>query len=302
MLALVIAEAVAVALLGVLVAGLLRSHADILKKLHDMGSSLDPVLDRSPGTLSSSISGNDPIGNLSAPNRSLGVAMDISGSTPTGESVVVGIAGSRSDTLLAFLSSGCSTCVELWRQFREGKVEELPGNPRIVVVARDSTEESPNALANLAPNNLKVVMSSRAWTDYGVPGAPYFIMIDGMNSSIVGEGSARSWGQIGDLVRQALIDKEPQSISPTLSSSANVHPSPTMERDAISRLKQGRLNGPQREARADAQLAAAGIGPGDASLFNRNIGEFPAADQPTPSNLHGLDISATTASTEDVRE
>ena len=35
---LVIAEAVAIALLGLLVAGLLRSHAEILRALHELGA------------------------------------------------------------------------------------------------------------------------------------------------------------------------------------------------------------------------------------------------------------------------
>src|SRR5688572_5684065 len=41
MLAIVIAEGVAIALLGVLVLGLLRSHALILKALHELGAGLE---------------------------------------------------------------------------------------------------------------------------------------------------------------------------------------------------------------------------------------------------------------------
>jgi len=35
-------EAVAIVLLGVLVFGLLRSHAEILRRLHSLGAGLDP--------------------------------------------------------------------------------------------------------------------------------------------------------------------------------------------------------------------------------------------------------------------
>ncbi len=44
MTALVVVEAVAIALLSLLVAGLLRSHAEILRSLHDFGVDLDPSL------------------------------------------------------------------------------------------------------------------------------------------------------------------------------------------------------------------------------------------------------------------
>jgi hypothetical protein len=40
-LAVVVAEGVAIALLGVLVAGLLRSHALILRSLHELGAGLE---------------------------------------------------------------------------------------------------------------------------------------------------------------------------------------------------------------------------------------------------------------------
>ena len=50
MLAAVIAEGVAIALLGVLVLGLLRSHALILKALHELGAGLE--LEKDAGTVS----------------------------------------------------------------------------------------------------------------------------------------------------------------------------------------------------------------------------------------------------------
>src|ERR1700761_1533483 len=42
MIGLVIAEAVAIALLALLVAGLLRSHAEILRSLHELGAGRQP--------------------------------------------------------------------------------------------------------------------------------------------------------------------------------------------------------------------------------------------------------------------
>jgi hypothetical protein len=49
MLVLVLLLTFVVLLLGILVAGLLRSHADILKALHDLGAGVgDPAIDGSP--------------------------------------------------------------------------------------------------------------------------------------------------------------------------------------------------------------------------------------------------------------
>ena len=55
MTALVVALAVAVVLLAVLVAGLLRSHAEILRALHELGAGLE--LDRADGPVDVTIDG-----------------------------------------------------------------------------------------------------------------------------------------------------------------------------------------------------------------------------------------------------
>ena len=59
MLAVVIAEGVAIVLLGVLVLGLLRSHALILKALHELGAGLE--LEKEAGTgVSTATTGGAP--------------------------------------------------------------------------------------------------------------------------------------------------------------------------------------------------------------------------------------------------
>jgi hypothetical protein len=97
-------------------------------------------------------------------------------------------------------------------------------------VARDAGEESPARLRELAPSSVDVVLSSDAWDAYAVPGSPYAVVI-GANGDIAGEGTAGSWEQLRSLVRQA-------------------------DADATA----------GREGRADAELRAAGILPGDPSL------------------------------------
>ena len=99
-------QAVAIALLTVLVVGLLRSHAEILRKLHELGAGLDP--DAAPGVTSP----------VPAPVRRTGATgFDVSGTTPTDEAVRIGVVGARQSTVLAFLSSGCLTCGSFWDTF-----------------------------------------------------------------------------------------------------------------------------------------------------------------------------------------
>ncbi|MCW2679055.1 MAG: hypothetical protein JWM62_456 [Frankiales bacterium] len=227
MTALVVALAVAVLLLAVLVAGLLRSHAEILKALHELGAGLE--LDRAEGPVDVTIDG------VRRPRRSSSAetADAVSGQTLEGEAVALSLT-TGTDTLLAFLSSGCTTCGAFWEAFAEQQVQ-VPGDARLVVVTKSLDEESASALAKRAPRHVPLVASSSAWEDFGVPGSPYFVYVDG-TGRIVGEGSAATWPAVATLMGQAHAD--------------DAH-------------RNGRLS---REGRDDAALAAAGIRPGDASL------------------------------------
>ncbi len=142
MTALVCIEAVAIVLLGVLVAGLLRSHAEILRALHRLGVGLDPA--ETAGASTSLVLGprpSDPGGGpphdpaLIAGHESAShhiVGHDIVGVDPWGAAVRVAVVDVRHDTLVAFLSTGCSTCRVFWdsvprRVVRPGS---RPGAPR----------------------------------------------------------------------------------------------------------------------------------------------------------------------------
>jgi hypothetical protein len=222
---LVTIEAVAIALLAVLVAGLLRSHAEILRALRDAGipTAHDADLSRTP----------PPVHRASG-----SAAHDVVGVTPGGESVVMGVVGAAHDTVLAFLTTGCITCAGFWRAFDEYGPDALSGSGRVVVVTRDHTEESESKVRELAPRRVPVVMSSRAWSDYGVPGAPYFVQVQGRSGRVLGEGTAAGWDQLTSLLGQATADRS----------------TPTARTDA------------EREARADRDLLAAGYQPGDPRL------------------------------------
>lgn len=230
MTAVVIAEGLAILLLSVLVLGLLRSHAEILRALHDLGAGVGESSRRSrvQGLTLDRHNGMTTAGD--------GGAHDVSGVTLDDAAVAVAVTGVRHDTLLAFLSSGCLTCAAFWQAFREGV--DPPGGARLVVVTQ--TEESESRLRTLAGSDLTVVMSSAAWEAYEVPGSPHFVYVHGPSGRVVGEGTGSSWPQVAGLLAQA-------------------------RDDAAARA--ARSADPRDNAqRVDAELHAAGIGPGHPSL------------------------------------
>jgi hypothetical protein len=226
---LVAVETVVLVLLSVLVAGLLRSHAEILRRLHTMGAGLDPDELASPVSLR-------PRGDLPH-SIGLGPAHDITGAGLRDAALQVPVVDVRHRTLLAFLSSGCLTCHAFWDAFRDESSLQLPDDVRVVVVTKDPDAESISSLRELAPPDLPVVLSSAAWTDYDVPGSPYFVLVDGVSGQVRGEGTGVSWPQVHSLLTQAGNDA------------------------AVA------LEDLATDVRIDRELLASGVGPGDPSLY-----------------------------------
>lgn len=194
MTALLVIEGLAILLLAALVVGLLRSHAEILRSLHQLGAGEETEHPRGFSTTPRPRMGSD------AP-------ADLAGETLRGSTVHVGVSGTDARTLLAFLSSGCSACVGLWSDLRADPTAGLEG-VRLVVVTKGPEDESRSRLEELAPAGATVVQTTQAWQDYGVPVTPYFVLIDGPTGEVVGEGSASSWGQVRSLMVQANADRE----------------------------------------------------------------------------------------------
>jgi hypothetical protein len=188
MTALVSVETILLVLMLVLVAGLLRSHAEILRRLETGGH----------GSASEQIP-RAPIRGEAAP------AFDVAGTSLDKHEVALAVTEVAHDTLLAFLSSGCLTCKGFWDEL--GRGVDVPGDARLVVVTRDGSHESPSKLRGLAAPDLTVVMSSASWDEYEVPMSPYFVYVDGASGKVAGEGSAQTWGQVASLVRDALVDR-----------------------------------------------------------------------------------------------
>jgi hypothetical protein len=263
-LAVVVAEGIALVLLGVLVLGLLRSHALILKALHELGAGLE-LEKQSAGTTHSDLRLQHAPSQREPSNFAEGVvangrpattrAHDIVGTTLAGASGSVTV--DRGRTLLAFLTSGCSVCQTFWDHFAAGATD-VPGNGGLAVVAKGPEEESPSALRGLAGKDLSVVQSSAAWTDYGIPGSPYFVYVE--DGVITGEGSATTWPQVRDLMAQAVADS-----GDARRSAGRTGPGALIG-DALGRGESDNA-GKDSVPRIDAELIAAGIRPGDPSLY-----------------------------------
>lgn len=254
MAALVVALALAVALLGVLVVGLLRSHAEILKALHDLGVNLEDGADHVPTRRSPAVSAHGPVRTVEGvpgpgDDGPLGEATDLSGTLPRGGAGHVAVVGVEHRTLLAFLSTGCGTCGIFWEALGDDPGRHLADpSTRIVVVTNGPEAESPAAVADLAPPELVTLMTSAAWADYGVPVSPYFVLVDGPSGQVVGEGAGTSWEQVTDLLGKAVADV----------AAARARP---VDRSLT------RMGGQDRADRVDRELQAAGIEPGDPSLY-----------------------------------
>lgn len=230
MLALVILEAVVILLLAVLVAGLLRSHAEILRSLHALGIE-DGTQRLAP-----------PRTGHSGPGRPAELAPEaITGVSPHGQVVSASLRGSRGHTLLAFLSTGCTTCRPFWKAFAQDLELPFP-DIRPVIVTAGPDRESPGELASMAPPNVLLIMSSEAWDAFRVPGTPYFQLV-APSGDVIGEGSAGTWPRLADLVRRAMGDKD--------------------HSDHLRRTTSERL------ADTDRELLAAGIEPGDSILYQK---------------------------------
>jgi hypothetical protein len=252
---LVAIETVVLVLLVVVVTGLLRSHATILRQLDELGAGVgDPAQRERTSPVDFRVRPGIP---EPADDPSFADAADLTGAGLRDEVVAVRVVGARNHTFLAFLSSSCTTCATFWEAFRDRDALRLPDGTRLVVVTKSPDEESVSSIASLAPPGVDLVMSSPAWEQYRVPGSPYFVFVDGPTGRIRGEGTGMSWEQVGNLLAQATGD-----LTFSLGDAGARVPKP--ESDA------------EREQRIDRELMAAGIFPGDASLYET---ADPAADE-----------------------
>jgi hypothetical protein len=259
--ALVVVLTFVVLLLGVLVAGLLRSHADILRSLHELGVGVgDPTAAAAATTAAVPVEmSNGPAG------MTLGLAPAIAGLTPSGDARAVSVNNSDRLTLLGFLSSGCHSCAGFWEALQQPDHLGLPDETRVVIVTKGPELEITPQVRALTSGQIPVLMSTEAWHDYQIPGSPFFVLVDGATGQKIGQGVASQIDQLVDLVRRAQSERQPSGVR---------RPAP----------RPG-LDGPAREVANDDALRAAGILPGDPSLYPRSLEDvFPYTVTGSPSS------------------
>ena len=218
-------------MLLVLVAGLLRSHAELLRRLGTRGargaSALGAGRARAQPRACAAPPGARSCGRHARRRRG-GAGFRRRGGTLT---------------LLAFLTTGCQTCAGFWESLAESR---LPAEVQTVIVTHGGDRERVSRVAALAPADVAVIMSSQAWLDYEVPGAPYFVLAE---RSVLGEGVASTWPALASLVGDAIAEEREAA-------AVNVRP----------RAGRRAARAPARARRIDATLAAGGIGPDHPSL------------------------------------
>ncbi|HEY5149226.1 MAG TPA: hypothetical protein VIJ23_05300 [Mycobacterium sp.] len=238
-------------ILSVLVVGLLRSYATVLARLHRLDGGLDEGVEapsvappfRTADGVAAPPTRNASAARSDADQSTWPPAHNLVGQGLSGEIVSVRAVGVPHDTVITFLSSGCTGCATFWSDLADGNGATALGGGRVVVVTKDPQEESVGRLLELRPAGVDLIMSSAAWSDYQVPGSPYVIVVDGRTGRVKGEGSGTSLRQVSGLMRQATGD--------VLASRAVSKPRADTE----------------REVDVDRALLAAGIGPGDPSLY-----------------------------------
>jgi hypothetical protein len=129
----------------------------------------------------------------------------------------------------------------LFWEWITGPFVEVEGRRyRVIVATLGSDEESPTRASALKNGDTEVVMSSSAWADYEVPGAPYFALVDPAEGRVIGEGSAPTIDALESFLADSSGDREWD------------------RRDRTDR---------DRETVVDEELRQAGIHPGDPRLY-----------------------------------
>lgn len=254
---------VVVAVLAVLVIGLLRAYATVLRRLHQLDGGVGDAVSAGAGVAPTPFRTLDTVPGPRASrddDAEWPVGHDISGVGLDGEILSVRVVGVPRDTVLLFLSSGCSGCAVFFADLAARTVA-LPPAARLLVVAHDAAEESVSLLRELCPPGIDLVLSGRAWSDYGVPGSPYVMVVDGRRGRVVGEGTGTSLRQVATLIRQAVGDGAAGLDLPRMAGKPRADV--------------------ERESDVDAALLAAGITPGHPSLYG---GTGPHA----PLHLHDV--------------
>jgi hypothetical protein len=102
-------------------------------------------------------------------------AAGLTGTDPTGAPLHTAMDSEWA--VLFFLTGSCYGCQAIWEGLA---ASPLDATGRIVVLVTPSpATESARKIGELAPPGVPVIMSSQAWHDYGVTGAPWCVVVAG---------------------------------------------------------------------------------------------------------------------------
>ncbi|MBO0731984.1 MAG: hypothetical protein J2P57_22180 [Acidimicrobiaceae bacterium] len=113
----------------------------------------------------------------------------LAGVRPSGDPVEI-----RDDDvrLLVFLTSSCLPCRLWWAELGTRP------HPAAVIVTPDPTTEDARAVAALDQGRVPVVMSSAAWIDHGVRGAPTVLLV--RDDAVVARAEPHTWEEFDALL------------------------------------------------------------------------------------------------------
>lgn len=133
-------------------------------------------------------------------------ASDLDGWTLEGRRRTLRLTSPGDWTLLLFLGSHCDGCLPFWRVPRAPTSCGLEPEDAAVVVTKDPQDEDPDVLAGLLDGDpgsasRHLLLSGDAWRAYRVHGAPFFVLVDGVQ--VATEGVAWSLEQVAADVGRA---------------------------------------------------------------------------------------------------
>jgi hypothetical protein len=146
-----------------------------------------------------------------------GPARDIAGVTPAGDPVTLRLSELGSPLLLAFLHTHCDGCDEFWHGLaggvdadRNGDSAGPAGVAQPLGVPAGVVTKGPEAVDRVELQRLAgtvgtvpVVMSDQAWTDYRVMGYPFFVLVDTVAGTVIGETVGFGWADVVAMIRSA---------------------------------------------------------------------------------------------------
>jgi hypothetical protein len=125
-------------------------------------------------------------------------AVDLVGTTPSGEPTTVTVRATAGRLLLAFLSVDCVGCQQFWDGFRSDGGPGLPADVDAAIVTRGTASLEVGEVRSIAHGitGTPVVMSDLAWADYRVTGYPFFVLIDRASGRVSGETVGLDWEEV----------------------------------------------------------------------------------------------------------